>query len=57
MEVGKCSKANLFMACLSGSREEGRREGEEGRQKDRKRERERGPSSGEKERRGSGYSF
>lgn len=33
MKVGKGSKANLFMACLSGSRQEGRREGEEGRQK------------------------
>lgn len=40
MEVGKGSKANLFMACLFGSREEVRREGEEGRQKERKRGRE-----------------
>lgn len=51
MEVGKGSKANLFMACLFESREEGRREGVEGRQKERKRGRE---AQAQENRRGEG---
>ena len=51
MEVGKGSTVNLFMACLFGIREEGRREGEEGKQKESKRRRE---AQAQENRRGEG---